>query len=165
MAVDECELKGLTVKRFSEKTQLKFEKLKESGKLPKFATNFNPVDITGSGSSEMFESATETVFQDPEINGVLMLGLHHMPGLQEDYIDRVAKVACRYDKPMVACDIGETEMALYTRSRFDKLDIPAYGSPEAAARAMNALVTYGLYLKKNSLFDEYMESFRKTQRK
>jgi len=165
MAVDECEMKGLKVKRFSEKTLQKFDRLKESGKLPRFATNLNPVDITGSGTSEMFEYATEIVFQDSEINGVIMLGMHHAPGLQEDYIDRIAKVACKYDKPIVACDIGETEMALYTRSRFDKLDIPAYGSPEAAARAMNALVAYGLYLKKNGLFNEYMENFLKAKQK
>jgi acyl-CoA synthetase (NDP forming) len=165
MAVDESESKGLVVKRFSEKTIMKFEKLKETGKLPKFATNLNPVDITGSGTSEMFECATEIVFQDPEINGVIMLGMHHAPGLQEDFIDRVAKVAAKYDKPIVACDIGETEMALYTRSRFDKLDIPAYGSPEDAARAMNALVKYGLYLKKNSVFNEYMHGFLETKPK
>jgi acyl-CoA synthetase (NDP forming) len=159
MAVDECELKGLTVKRFSEKTTHKFEKLKEEGRLPKFATNLNPVDITGSGTSEMFELATEILFQDPEICGIIMLGLHHTPALQEDYIDRVAKVSSKYSKPIVACDIGETEMALYTRSRFDKLEIPAYSSPEDAARAMNALVRYGLYLKKNGCFDEYVEAF------
>jgi acetyl coenzyme A synthetase (ADP forming)-like protein len=165
MAVDECELKGLTVKRFSEKTILKFEKLKEAGKLPKFATNFNPVDITGSGTSEMFEYATEILFQDPEISGIILLGLHHTPALQEDFIDRVAKVAGKYDKPIVACDIGETEMALHTRSRFDKLDIPAYGSPEDAARAINALARYGQYLKKNKRFDEYMQDFLKAKHK
>ncbi|MEM2118850.1 MAG: CoA-binding protein, partial [Candidatus Bathyarchaeia archaeon] len=75
LAVDECELIGLTVKRFSEKTMQKFEKLKEEGKIPRFATNLNPVDITGSGTSEMFEIATEILFQDPEINGIIMLGL------------------------------------------------------------------------------------------
>jgi acyl-CoA synthetase (NDP forming) len=165
MAVDECELKGLTVKRFSEKTMHKFEKLKEEGRLPKFATNLNPVDITGSGTSEMFELATEILFQDPEICGIIMLGLHHTPALQEDFIDRVAKVSSKYHKPIVACDIGETEMALYTRSRFDKLKIPAYSSPEDAARAMNALVRYGLYLKKNECFDEYVEAFLKSKHK
>jgi acyl-CoA synthetase (NDP forming) len=165
MAVDESELKGLVVTRFGNETLQKFEKLKEMGKLPRFATNLNPVDITGSGTSEMFEYATEIVFQDPEINGVIMLGMHHAPGLQEDFIDKVAKVASKYDKPIVACDIGETEMALHTRSRFDKLDIPAYGSPEDAARAMNALVRYGLYLKKSRMFKEYMESFLKVRRK
>jgi len=165
MAVDECELKGLNVKRFSEKTTQKFEKLKKDGKLPKFATNLNPVDITGSGTSEMFELATEILFQDHEINGIILLGLHHTPALQEDYIDKVARIADRYDKPIVACDIGETEMALYTRFRFDKLNIPAYSSPEDAARAMSALVRYGLYLSKNGCFEEYVQSFLNDKRK
>ncbi|MCJ7422929.1 CoA-binding protein [Candidatus Bathyarchaeota archaeon] len=165
MAVDECVLKGLIVKRFSEKTVLKFEKLKDEGKLPKFATNLNPVDITGSATSEMFECAAEILFQDHEINGIVMLGLHHTPALQEDYIDRVARVASKHNKPIVACDIGETEMALHTRSRFDKLDIPAYGSPEDAARAMNALMRYGQYLKQNKLFTTYLQAFMKAKRK
>jgi acetyl coenzyme A synthetase (ADP forming)-like protein len=159
MAVDECELRGLKVKQLSRKTVQKFERLKEEGKLPKFATNVNPVDITGSATSEMFELATEVLFQDPEIDGVILLGLHHLPALQEDYVDRVAKVASKYAKPIVACDIGETEMALYTRSRFDKLGIPAFSSPEDAARAMNALVKYGLYLKRTGTLQEYLTNF------
>jgi len=165
MAVDECGLKGLTVKRFSEKTISKFEKLKADGKLPKFATNLNPIDVTGSVTSEMFELATEILFQDPEVDSIIMLGLHHTPALQEDYVDKVAKVASRYEKPMVACDIGETEMALNIRSRFDKLSIPAYSSPEDAARAMNALVRYGLYLQKKQCLKEYTDSFLRSKRK
>ncbi len=165
MAVDECEIKGLDVKRFSEETIQKFEKLKTGGKLPKFATNLNPVDLTGSVTSEMFELATKILFEDREIHGIIVLGLHHTPALQEDFIDRVAKVASKYTKPVVACDIGETEMALHTRYRFDKLGIPAYFSPEDAARSMNALVRYGLYLKKKKCLKEYLERFYKTRGK
>ncbi|MEM3613540.1 MAG: CoA-binding protein [Candidatus Bathyarchaeia archaeon] len=165
LAADECETQGLIVKRFSEKTLQKFEKLKREEKLPKFATNLNPVDVTGSATSEMFELAADIVFQDPEIHGILLLGLHHTPALQEDYIDRVAKVASKYEKPIVACDIGETEMALHTRSRFEKLGIPAYSSPEDAARAMSALVKYGLYLKKKGYFKEYLQKFFKEKHK
>jgi len=165
MAVDECELKGLFVKRFSEETVHKFEELKEEGKLPRFATNLNPVDITGSVTSEMFEYAAEILFQDPEVHGVILLGLHHTPALQEDFIDRVAKVAGKHDKPIVACDIGETEMALHTRSRSEKLGIPAYSSPEDAARAINALVRYGAYLKKNRCLHEYVQNFLREKRK
>jgi acyl-CoA synthetase (NDP forming) len=164
MAVDECGLKGLTVKRFSDQTIQKFERMKKDGKLPAFATNLNPVDITGSGTSEMFESATKILFEDPEINGILLLGLHHTPALQEDYIDKVAEVASKYEKPIVACDIGETEMALYTRLRFDKLSIPAYSSPEDAARAMNALLKYGMYLDKNKCLSDYVRAFLKDKR-
>jgi acyl-CoA synthetase (NDP forming) len=165
LAADECESQGLVVKRFSEKTIQKFEKLKKDGKLPKFATNLNPVDVTGSVTSEMFELATDIVFQDPEIYGILLLGMHHTPALQEDYVDKVAKVASRYEKPIVACDIGETEMALHTRSRFEKLGIPAYSSPEDAARAMSALAKYGVYLKKKGYFKEYLRNFFKEKRR
>ncbi|MEM2420051.1 MAG: CoA-binding protein, partial [Candidatus Bathyarchaeia archaeon] len=37
MAADECELQGMVVKKFSEKTLQKFEELKREGKIPKFA--------------------------------------------------------------------------------------------------------------------------------
>ena len=165
MAVDECELKGLNVIRFSEKTVGKFEKLKAERKLPKFASNLNPVDITGSGTDEMFELSTKILFQDPEVCGIILLGLHHTPAVQEEYIDKVAELADSFDKPIVACDIGETEMALHTRARFDKHCIPAYSSPEDAARAMNGLVRYGLYLKRKQCFEEYTQSFLRDRKK
>jgi acyl-CoA synthetase (NDP forming) len=165
MAVDECELKGLDVIRFSEKTVGKFEKLKVEGKLPEFASNLNPVDVTGSGTDEMLDLSTKILFQDPEICGIILLGLHHMPALQGDFIDDVAKMALAYDKPIVACDIGETEMALHIRARFDKQGIPAYSSPEDAARAMNGLVKYGRYLQKKQCLEEYMQSFLQSRRK
>jgi acetyl coenzyme A synthetase (ADP forming)-like protein len=159
MAVDECISKGLNVPKFSDETIRKFEELKKEGKIPLFATNLNPVDLTGSATSEMFESCVKIFFEDPEVHGIIVLGLHHVPALQEDFIDRVANLSKNYTKPVVACDIGETEMALYIRSRFDKLGIPAYFSPEDAARAMAALVKYGLYLKKCGRFKHYLEKF------
>ncbi len=165
MAVDECVTQGLNVKKFSEETIAKFEKLKQEGKIPRFATNLNPVDLTGSVTSEMFEEGTRILFEDPEIDGIIVLGLHHLPALQEDFVDRVAELSKKYPKSVVACDVGETEMALHIRSRFDKFGIPAYFSPEDAARGMAALVNYGMYLKKCGQFDQYLESFMKRKNK
>ncbi|MBC7129765.1 CoA-binding protein [Candidatus Bathyarchaeota archaeon] len=159
MTSDECEFKGLIVKQPSKETIQKLEELKAKEKIPKFASIWNPIDLTGSVTSEMFENVVDIVFQDPEIHGIIFLGMHHVPGLQEDYIDRVAQIASKYDKPIVACDIGETEMALYVRSRFDKLGIPAFSSPAEAVAAMSALVKYGLYLKNKGLSSEYMQKF------
>ncbi len=156
MAVDECEAKGLTVNRFSDEVLEKFEKLKERGKLPKFATNLNPVDITGSATSEMFRLSAEILLAASETHGLIVLGLHQTPALQEDFVDQIADLVKDCSKPVVACDIGETEMAMFIRSRFEKLGIPAYSSPEDAARAMAALVRYGKYLKKTGGFREYM---------
>jgi acetyl coenzyme A synthetase (ADP forming)-like protein len=165
MAVDECDLRGLNVMRLSEKTIGKFEKMKEEGKLPQFASGLNPVDITGSGTDAMFESVTKILFEDPEVSGIILLGLHHTPAVQEEYIDKVASFACSCDKPIVACDIGETEMAIRTRSTFDRLGIPAYSSPEDAARAMDALVRYGLYLQKKGAMEGYMDTFIQNRKK
>jgi acetyltransferase len=164
MAVDECERGGLSVNRFSEETLQKFQKLKDEGVLPKFAATSNPVDLTGSVTDDMFEVAADVMFQDPEVHGIILLGLHHLPALREKYIDSVAEVSSRYSKPIVMCDIGETEMALYTRSRFDKLGVPSFPSPEDAARAMKALVNYGTYLKKNNCAEEYISEFLKENR-
>lgn len=165
MAVDECESNGLMVERFAEETIQKFQRLKDQGVLPRFAAISNPVDLTGSVTDDMFEVAAELMFQAQEIQGIVLLGLHHIPSLRERFIDGVAKVAKKYCKPIVMCDIGETEMALYTRFRFDKLGIPAFPSPEDAARAMAALVRYGAYLKKNGCIDEYLSEFLKRRSK
>jgi acyl-CoA synthetase (NDP forming) len=165
MTVDECELLGLTVEPFSKETNQKFQKLKDQGLILKIAATCNPVDLTGSVTDEMFEVSAELIFQDIKVDGIIFLGLHHMPGLREKYIDDVAKVASKYRKPIVMCDIGETEMALYTRSRFDRLGVPSYSSPEDAARAMKALVTYGFYLEKNGCAEEYIDSFLQKKHK
>jgi acyl-CoA synthetase (NDP forming) len=162
MAVDECESNGLSVDRFSEDTLKKFQKLKDAGVLPKFAATGNPVDLTGSVTDDMYKVAADIILQDPTINGMILLGLHHLPALREKYIDSVGEVSKKYNKPVVMCDIGETEMALYTRSRFDRLCVPSFGSPEDAARAMKALVTYGEYLKRAGCSDKYIAEFKKS---
>ena len=64
--------------------------------------------------------SADIMFQDKDTYGIILLGLHHMPGLKEKYIDDIAAVSEKYTKPIVMVDIGETEMALYTRSRFDQ---------------------------------------------
>ncbi len=165
MTVDELELQGLTVEPFSEETAQAFEKLKADGVILKIAATHNPVDLTGSVTDDQFEISVDLMLQDSEIDGVIFLGLHHMPGLREKYIDSVAKVARKYCKPLVMCDIGETEMALYTRSRFDRLGIPSYSSPEDAARAMKALVSYGSYLQRNDCAEEYIKEYAQKRNK
>ncbi len=165
MAVDECESRGINVNKFSDETIEKFEKLKKDGKMPSFATNFNPLDLTGSATSEMFELGTKILLEDPEIYGVMVFGLHHAPAMQEDFVDKIVNLSRNYLKPVVTCDIGETEMAMHIRGRFDKQGVPAYSSPEDAARAMAALVHYGAYLKKNGFFESYLQRFKEKVRK
>jgi len=165
MAADECESRGINVKVFSDETLTKFEELKKEGVIPPFVQNRNPVDLTGSATSEMFERAMNIVVADEEVHGVIVVGIHHLPAIQEDFVDRIGKVCTETSKPIVACDIGETEMALYIRSRFEKLGIPAYPAPEDTAQAIAALVVYGKYLDNNNNFDDYLGRFLSWQGK
>lgn len=163
MASDECELRGMNVKKFSEETINKLNELKKNRIIPDFATISNPIDLTGSVTSKMYEICTKILLEDSEINGIIIIGLHHTPALGDDFIDKIAEVSKKYSKPIVACDIGETEMALYIRQKFDKYGIPSYSSPEEAVQAMNGLVKYGLYLKKVGTFEDYLKNFLKNR--
>ncbi|MEM2897217.1 MAG: CoA-binding protein, partial [Candidatus Bathyarchaeia archaeon] len=159
LAADECELHEVYVKKFPEKTHIKLDSLRRDGIIPEFSSIENPVDLTGVATSEMFEEVTKILIEADEIDGIIVISLHHVPALQEDFIDRICKLSKKYPKPIVACDIGETEMALHIRARFEKEGIPAYSSPEDAARAMVALVKYGVYLKKKGYLKDYLENF------
>ena len=161
MTVDELDSSGLTVNRFSDDIIGKFQELKDQNLILKISATSNPVDLTGSVTDDQFVISADLMFQDPEIDGIILLGLHHMPGLREKYIDGIAEISSKYTKPIVMCDIGETEMALYTRSRFDRLCVPSYSSPEDAARAMKALVTYGEYLERNGGANELIAFIKK----
>jgi acetate---CoA ligase (ADP-forming) len=161
MTVDELETQGLTADHFCPETDAKFEELKKQGLILQIAATHNPVDLTGSVTDDQFTMSADIMFQDKDTYGIILLGLHHMPGLKEKYIDDIAAVSEKYAKPIVMVDIGETEMALYTRSRFDRLCVPSFGSPEDAARAMRALVWYGEYLQKNGALKQYVANFKK----
>jgi len=161
MAADECELKGLRIGELSGESIKALEEMRQRKEIPEFASISNPIDLTGSVTTDMFVNVAKIIMEDAIVNGIIILGLHHVPGLQEDFIDRIAALSKNYTKPVIICDIGETEMALYVRSKFEKFGIPAYASPEDAARAMAALYNYGMYLLSQNQFNNYLHKFRK----
>jgi acyl-CoA synthetase (NDP forming) len=148
MAADACEESGLSVVELSEETSLILERLKAEGKILPYASIRNPVDLSGTATSEMFETALRVLIDDEGIDGILVITLHHTPAILDDVVGRIVHASYEKHKPVVACDIGSTEMAEEIRSRFEKLRVPAYISPERAARALYALVTYGKHLER-----------------
>jgi len=157
MTVDECELLGVEITNLPEDLAAAFEEMKKDGTLPSFATNVNPVDLTGSVTSEMFEKSVEVLLDHPQVDGVILIGLHHAPAVREDFVDRVHGVWKKHRKPLVFCDIGETEMARDLRRRSEKLGVPAYPSPERAAAAMAGLVHYGAFLRDQGCLEAYLD--------
>jgi hypothetical protein len=52
---------------------------------------------------------TRILLEDPDSDGVIVLSLHYLPTLQEDFIDRAAEMTINCIKPVVTCDVSETE--------------------------------------------------------
>ncbi|HDH06865.1 MAG TPA: CoA-binding protein [Thermoproteales archaeon] len=161
MAADEIELQGMKVAEFSKTTKEKFKELKEKNVIPYFASTENPVDITGSATTEMYDVSLRLLLEDPQVDGVVLIALHHIPGIPslEDFVEKLSSTIKSYSKPVTVCVIGGSEAANYIREEFDKRFIPSYPSPERAVRSMRALVKYGLYLKKKGVFEEYLKNW------
>ncbi len=161
MAADEIELLGMRVTDLSDQTLEKFSEFKRKGVLVPFAVTDNPVDITGSATTEMYDISLRILLEDPKVDGVILIALHHIPGIPdlEEFIEKLTKTSWSYNKPVTVCVIGGSEAAVYIREKFDERYLPAYPSPERAVKAMYALVKYGLYLKKMNVLDRYLREW------
>ena len=165
MAADECEARGLNVVELSEGTLRRFEEMRRTGRIPAFAPYRNPVDLTGSVTDEMLTECLEVLLEDEVVDGVVAIPLHAPPALTDRFVDGIARVSRRFDKPVVVCDIGEGEMATYVRGRFDELGVPAYETPEEAVASLWALYAYGSFLRSRGVFDGYLDEFLSRRRR
>jgi len=150
VAADTAELHGLAIKPLPERVLEKFKELQKEGVLPTFATFSNPVDITGNADAEMYRASAEVLLGDESIDGMILRLLHHPPRVDPDIAQVMIKTIRKYNKPVTVCDIGSLDYARYIREELNKAKIPAYPTPERAAKAMVALVKYGEYLKKQN---------------
>lgn len=146
ITADTCVESGLHVDRLSESILEKLEEMRKRGELLAIMTGANPIDLSGQGTSEMFAKVLRILMDDSEVDGVIVMAFHHAPPILDDAVKAIAETHKGYAKPVVACDVGGTEMAEEFRTRFEKYGIPAYETPERAARAMFALTRYGQYL-------------------
>lgn len=147
IAADSCIESGLRVDRLSETTLGKLEAMKERGELLAIMTGANPIDLSGQGTSKMFAKVLRVLMDDHEVDGVIVMAFHQAPPILDDAVQAIAETRKGYLKPILACDVGGTEMAEEFRARFEKYGIPAYETPERAARAMYALAKYGQYIQ------------------
>ncbi len=147
MAADETEALGLKLAEFSPQTLERLRDLQRSDVIPPIASLTNPIDLTGSATDDSFIGALELILQDPNVFGVIVLALHHVPGVTSELPKRIAEVSRGYGKPIVAMDVGSSQYAVEFRKLFEREGIPAYPEPERAVKAMRALVRYGIARK------------------
>jgi acetyl coenzyme A synthetase (ADP forming)-like protein len=159
MATDMAEMLGLRVPELKGKAREELEELKDKGFLPKYSQLSNPVDLTGSATSEMFVESTKILLESDEVDAVVILALHQVPGIPDPVAlaREIASIAKNYDKPVVAVDTGWSETAILERREFDINGIPAYPTPERAVKSLAGLIRYGEYLSRKGVLDRHIE--------
>lgn len=158
MATDMAEMLGLQVPELKGATRSKLEELRKNGMIPEFAQVSNPVDLTGSASSEMFVESTKILLESPEVDAIAILALHQVPGIPDPVklARNLSQLARKYSKPVVAVDTGWSEAALLEREEFDRNGIPAYPTPERAIKSLWALYKYGEFLKRKGVLQSHI---------
>jgi acyl-CoA synthetase (NDP forming) len=143
IAADSCEGLGLKVPPLSEGAARSLEEMGRAGKLPPMISPNNPLDLTGSASSETFRLASDALKGGDMFDAWLYITLHHAPAVYDDVVDVVSSVHKERGQPVVACDVGEAEWARIMRSKYESHGIPCFPTPDRAAKAIHFLSRYG----------------------
>jgi acetyltransferase len=157
---DACNRWGLKVPIFSESLQERIRRL-----LPETGSASNPVDITFSTDmSVLLEKLPPIILGDPSIDGLLLHGMggsswirsiaqvagswlnlpkrEEVKGIFSSALDSFVGLPKAYGKPVVVSSFNgrEDDAVAFVQDR----NLPCYGSPERAVRAMAALRHYGM---------------------
>ncbi|MCU0915473.1 MAG: acetate--CoA ligase family protein [Planctomycetes bacterium] len=136
MAADAIEQKGLTFARLSDETKAKLAQ-----KLPAAANVHNPVDVLGDALADRYESATEIVLDDPNVDSAIVLLTPQAMTQAKETAEAVAKIAKKKGKPVLACFLGAGKVAAGLQV-LRQSGIPQYDSPESAVTTLHAMSEY-----------------------
>jgi len=160
---DYAEYIGLKIPSLSRSDLARLEEYVSRGAIPSVATFANPIDLSASASAESYRAALEVMLSSDNIDGVILLALHHPPDIKNEFVGKLIQEINKHTKPVTVVDVGSVMMAKWVRESFDANGIPAYDLPERGAIAMKALVEYGKYLSKEGEFDNYLRIYQLTR--
>lgn len=142
LASDAAPQYGLQLPPPEEEEVRRLEELKERGVILPMVVISNPIDLTGSATNEAMVEAYRALAFSDKFDMHLVIPTHQPPTLDERVIQEMAKVAKEAGKPLVGCELGESEWSKLFRRLMDEAGIPSYPTPERAVRALYGLTLY-----------------------
>ena len=134
LAVDACEEMGLNLVNLPEKAHTALEE-----KLPPVCTLRNPLDLTGSATSQMYDEVLAALGAESEVNSVVMIIGDPMPGITEVILDHF-----KAGKTIVPVMLGGGSVEVEERAKLQRANVPVYSDPTRAVRALAALARHQL---------------------
>jgi len=139
MSVRDCiilEQKNIKLARLKIKTRQTLEDY-----LPEAASVANPVDVLGDARADRYQVAIDTVAQDPNVDGIIVVLTPQAMTEIAATAEAVGKLSQETDKPILACFMGEAEVEAGVKV-LRKYGVPNYPFPEGAALAIRAMADY-----------------------
>ena len=142
LTTDNIESEGLVLAEFSEESKKEFAKI-----LPAYGNVGNPLDLVADAGVEAYGKAIDAMMNDPNIDALIIIVLTQTPPIDERIIHVLSKACDEKKKPIATISIGGAYTEAY-RKILEGKGVPSYGSPRAAVKAMERLLTYARYFSK-----------------
>ncbi|MBP9714456.1 MAG: GNAT family N-acetyltransferase [Sterolibacterium sp.] len=136
MAADHADDIGLKLAALESHTLTRLDE-----KLPRGWSRSNPLDIGGEATPEHYAAALEVLQSDQHVDGILTLLAPHARSDATQAARVIIERAQKSDKPVVACWMGETQVA-EARLLFKGAGIPSFRTPEPAVDLFSHLSHY-----------------------
>jgi acetyltransferase len=143
------------------------EKLKEA--LPGFAATGNPVDVGGDADADRYAKATETLIQDPNIDGVMAILTPQAMSYPTETAEALVTVSREHpNKPLLTSFMGEIKVRDGI-TRFRSAHVPTFDTPEDAVKAFLYMYQYtknleSLYETPDDILPDYTADRDKVKR-
>lgn len=136
LATDELITQGGTLAELSPESRKTFNTL-----LPPFWSQSNPVDILGDANAERYAKSIETIANDPENDGVLVVLTPQAMTESTATAERMKAFASLQHKPILASWMGDKSVEAGT-ALLTEANIPVYDYPDTAARVFCLMWRY-----------------------
>jgi acetyltransferase len=142
MMSDALEMLGLKVAALDDATT---KKLVET--LPAAGSASNPVDVLGDAMSDMYGKAMDIVIASPSVDSMMVVLTPQKMTDEDNVALKIVELSKKHKKPIFACFMGAGSITKGVQILRDN-NIPQYGVPERAAKAMLEMVKYAEYRKR-----------------
>ena len=136
LTADACSTAGLSLASFEEPTILRLRE-----RLPPAANFYNPVDVLGDASAELYGYALEVLLDDKGVDGIILLTSPQAMTAIDEIATIVADKAKWSEKPILCSFVGGTRIVEGERI-LNSRQIPNYSFPERAVASMRTLCAY-----------------------
>ncbi len=143
LATDACDAAGLEVPELSEGTQAALRLVVDAN-----AAVSNPVDLVASATPEVYEQALGIVLADEAVDAAIVICTPTFAAPPPLIADMLRRSAAATDKPLLGCFLawpGLQPLLHGDPGQPRGVDVPAFSSPEPAARALARAANYGTW--------------------